>query len=242
MATLTLRHEERALYNSLTCMQVCDVKIMKFPGKKWHNFLNNFIHERLTSKPKSQFVFAVTFATAAACVSWDVTRSLHCLYANRVSRLHVSDFRWPSASSRRVCSALSHMQMREWYYTKGEFSKCHSARKLWEILCFERVLHSSPRPPRADWRDAIANPIKTHDSVFTACRSFLAWGLIVFAALLLLITAETSVGFSEPKSDQSCCFTLWIWTSSINQFVCFLFCGRPLAALAAFGGVHFIFN
>jgi hypothetical protein len=131
---------------------------------------------------------AATFATAGLrLVRCDAACTLCIMQTN--SRLHVSDFRWPSASSRRVCSALSHMQMREWYYTKGEFSKCHSARKLWEILCFERVLHSSPRPPRADWRDAIANPIKTHDSVFTACRSFLAWGLIVFAALLLLISS-----------------------------------------------------
>jgi len=135
---------------------------------------------------------AMTFATG---LMW---HSVHCIC--RPTRLHVSDFRWPSASSRRVCAAraLYHMQMREWYYTKGEFSKCHSARKLWEILCFERVLHSSPRPPRADWRDAIANPIKTHDSVFTTCRSFLAiaWGLIVFAALFSFSSpSETSVGF-----------------------------------------------
>ena len=195
-------------------------KIMKFPGKLWHNLKKIHPMPDLETKESASVVRdAMTFATG---LMW---HSVHCIC--RPTRLHVSDFRWPSASSRRVCAAraLYHMQMREWYYTKGEFSKCHSARKLWEILCFERVLHSSPRPPRADWRDAIANPIKTHDSVFTTCRSFLASvGFNCFCRTFqLLITIRDFCWFSEPKSEIKAAVSLSDFGARqlINLFVFF---------------------
>jgi hypothetical protein len=188
----------------------------------WKNVTE--VKKCLTWRPKSlRQLCAMRWLLPLACVSWCDTACtvyadwLGCMWAIFAGRV-------PAVT---VCvqRTLSHMQMREWYYTKGEFSKCHSARKLWEILCFERVLHSSPRPPRADWRDAIANPIKTHDSVFTTCRSFLASvGFNCFCRTFqLLITNPDFCWFSEPKSEIKAAVSLSDFGARqlINLFVFF---------------------
>jgi hypothetical protein len=76
-----------------------------------------------------------------------------------------------------------------------------------------------------------------------AAHSWLAWGLIVFAALFSFSSpSETSVGFRSRNLRSKLLFhSLILELASINQFVCFLFCGRPLAALAAFGVASILF-
>lgn len=164
----------------------------------WHDFLKNSFPSAWLGDQGVCVSCARWLLPLLACVSWDLTQRALRIYADWLGCM------WAIFAGQEpavaVCAAHSLTCRCESDITQKVNSPNAIRRVSYERYCaLSEWLHSSPaRPPRADWRDAIANPIKTHDSVFTACRSFLAWGLIVFAALLPLITdstRETSVGF-----------------------------------------------